>query len=148
MTGGRETTWTHKGKKQTLWPRDLLPEDIPRARIITFGYDADVASFGLSVAGSNRLRDHGNNLASDVATFREKTDTPTKRPIIFVAHSLGGLVVEQVSQIPRADSVEAFADIDLREGFDHLAWLPGRLPWGYSRSYLWHHIHGNSAHGC
>ncbi|OWY43833.1 hypothetical protein AA0119_g7283 [Alternaria tenuissima] len=101
LTGGRETTWTHKGKKQTLWPRDLLPEDIPRARIITFGYDADVASFGLSVAGSNRLRDHGNNLASDVATFREKTDTPTKRPIIFVAHSLGGLVVEQALIISR-----------------------------------------------
>src|SRR6266536_5193132 len=28
--------------KKVFWPRDLLPLDIPEARILTYGYDADV----------------------------------------------------------------------------------------------------------
>jgi pimeloyl-ACP methyl ester carboxylesterase len=79
-----------------MWPRDLLPQDLPTARIATWGYDADVVRFGVSVAGANNLRGHGKNLATDVGTWRARTETPDQRPIIFVAHSLGGLVVKQV----------------------------------------------------
>ena len=62
---------------------------------MTFGYDADVLSI-TKTAGSNTLRDHGKTLANDLAMRRARSDS-TGRPLIFVAHSLGGLVVEQVS---------------------------------------------------
>jgi hypothetical protein len=33
---------------KVFWPRDLLPNDIPNARILTYGYDADVVTFSSS----------------------------------------------------------------------------------------------------
>lgn len=43
-----------------FWPKEFLPNDIPTARIMTFGYDADIIGT-LRVAGSNTLRDHGKH---------------------------------------------------------------------------------------
>ncbi|KAJ5996037.1 hypothetical protein N7499_007647 [Penicillium canescens] len=89
LTGNRETTWTHK--KGTCWPQDLLVGDFPAARIMTFGYDVDVA--GLStISSSNRLYDHGQSLAYALVSQRENFPT---RPILFIAHGFGGLVCQQ-----------------------------------------------------
>lgn len=73
LTGNRESTWTHKTGK-VFWPKDLLPKDLPKARIITFGYDADIIR-GLSTVGNGTLRDHGKALAEDLAIRRKKTDS-------------------------------------------------------------------------
>lgn len=43
-----------------FWPKEFLPNDILTARIMTFGYDADIIGT-LRVAGSNTLRDHGKH---------------------------------------------------------------------------------------
>ena len=44
LTGDRESTWTVKGAAAG-WPESLLPNDLPQARIILYGYDADVVNF-------------------------------------------------------------------------------------------------------
>jgi hypothetical protein len=88
LTGNRKTTWTHKNG--TFWPRTLA-EDVPNARIMTFGYDADVVKLW-GMAGSNNLRGHGKDLAFAVSDRRRDCRS---RPIVFVAHSLGGLVCQQ-----------------------------------------------------
>jgi hypothetical protein len=89
LTGNREKTWTHGNG--IFWLRDLLREDFPRARIMTFGYDADVVRFW-TIASSNRLQDHGKSLAWAVLDQREQLGS---RPIVFIAHSLGGLICEE-----------------------------------------------------
>jgi len=89
LTGNREKTWAHRNG--TFWPGTLLSEDIPRARIMMFGYDADVVRFW-TLASSNRLDDHGKSLVYALLDQREQVG---QRPIIFVAHSLGGLVCEE-----------------------------------------------------
>jgi protein SERAC1 len=89
LTGNREKTWTHRNG--TFWPGSLLSEDFPRARIMTFGYDADVVRFW-TIASSNRLDDHGKSLAYVLLDQRGRDG---QRPIIFIAHSLGGLVCEE-----------------------------------------------------
>jgi hypothetical protein len=58
---------------------------------MTFGYDADVVKLW-GMAGGNNLRDHGKNLAFAVSDRRRDC---RERPVIFIAHSLGGLVCEQ-----------------------------------------------------
>jgi pimeloyl-ACP methyl ester carboxylesterase len=89
LTGDRETTWTHSNG--TYWPRDLLPQALPTARIITFGYDADVVHMW-ETASTNGLYDHGKSLEVGLSLLRKQHST---HPILFVAHSLGGLVCEQ-----------------------------------------------------
>ena len=63
---------------------------------MTFGYDADIVGI-VKTAGSGTLRDHGKTLANDLAMRRVRFNCIT-RSLIFVAHSLGGLVVEQVRE--------------------------------------------------
>ncbi|TVY19242.1 Vegetative incompatibility protein HET-E-1 [Lachnellula arida] len=88
LTGNRDTTWTHKNG--VFWPQ-LLAEDIKAVRIMTFGYDANPVKLWGAVNGSN-LRNHGKALASAVSDLRREF---RQRPLLFIAHSLGGLVCEQ-----------------------------------------------------
>ena len=73
ITGNAHTTWLHK-QSGVHWPRDLLHIDIKNARIMVWGYDADVASFWGN-AVHNRLREHAKNLMGDLARQREDTDS-------------------------------------------------------------------------
>ncbi|KAH7046754.1 hypothetical protein B0J12DRAFT_741718 [Macrophomina phaseolina] len=76
LTGNRDKTWTNP--KGTFWPGALLSQDFPRARIMTFGYDADVVRFW-TIASSNRLSHHGKSLAYALLDQRAQA---SRRPII------------------------------------------------------------------
>ena len=41
LTGSAYSTWLHEDSGRH-WPRDIIKNDISDARIMTFGYDADV----------------------------------------------------------------------------------------------------------
>ncbi|KAL8364519.1 hypothetical protein RB595_003682 [Gaeumannomyces hyphopodioides] len=88
LTGDRDSTWTADGQS-TPWPGTLLPQKLKNARILTYGYDAYVLR--RSVASNNRLNDHAKDLLNDLTTDRASCEARS-RPLIFVAHSLGGLV--------------------------------------------------------
>ncbi|KAH0556587.1 hypothetical protein GP486_005564 [Trichoglossum hirsutum] len=62
---------------------------------MTFGYNAD-AAFGNSAAD---ILDHVKDLLSSLIDKREGADE-IRRPIVFISHSLGGIVVKQVSCDP------------------------------------------------
>ncbi|OQE13599.1 hypothetical protein PENFLA_c045G00723 [Penicillium flavigenum] len=91
LTGDRDATWTARVATDP-WPKALLPHIIPTARILTFGYDANVADWK-GVVSQNRIANHATNLLTALSTYRENDGT-NERPIIFVCHSLGGLVCE------------------------------------------------------
>ena len=97
LTGNRDTTWTAQGQS-TPWPKTLLPPKLGKSRILTYGYDAYIVR--KSVAGSNRLIDHATNLLNDLTTDRALCNA-SSRPIIFVAHSLGGLVCKEAILMSR-----------------------------------------------
>ncbi|KAL8388997.1 hypothetical protein RB595_008875 [Gaeumannomyces hyphopodioides] len=88
LTGDREKTWTAHGCSEP-WPKTLLPGALAGARLrtLTFGYDAYVVR--ASTASANRVGDHANSLLTELA--RVRSGAPD-RPLILVAHSLGGLV--------------------------------------------------------
>jgi pimeloyl-ACP methyl ester carboxylesterase len=92
LTGNRRSTWTDKPSK-VFWPKDLLGNDaLPPMRILSYGYDADIAHFW-AMASQNRIGEHAGNLVNALTQIRERTDTE-RRAIVFVTHSLGGLVTE------------------------------------------------------
>ncbi|OAG43666.1 hypothetical protein AYO21_02252 [Fonsecaea monophora] len=97
LTGNRDTTWTAKGQSQP-WPQTLLAPQLTTARILTYGYDAYVVR--TSVPGFNGLLDHASNLLHDLTADRARHNA-SDRPLIFVAHSLGGLVCKKAILLSR-----------------------------------------------
>jgi len=88
LRGHRLNTWTKEG---ICWPKDLLPNEraLSNVRILSFGYDSRVVDFG-GHASLISLFKHSITLLNGLCSERDDTN----RPIIFVAHSLGGLIVK------------------------------------------------------
>ncbi|CAH0000146.1 unnamed protein product, partial [Clonostachys byssicola] len=74
----------------TNWFRDFLPEDIPQARLLTYGYDSSLAATDAKYS----IGDLADTFLDAFLTFRDDTST-SKRPIIFIGHSLGGLIIKE-----------------------------------------------------
>lgn len=104
LQGHAFKTWEHEN--ETLWLRDLLPAGIPSARIMTFGYDSTVA-FSKSVA---HIEDKALDLLNRLGA--ERDETTDRRPIVFICHSLGGIVVKKALILAHERSSDsAFKDI-------------------------------------
>ncbi|PVH92190.1 hypothetical protein DM02DRAFT_576133 [Periconia macrospinosa] len=89
LNGDAKATWTHK-KTGACWLKDFLPHDVENTRVMTFGYDA-TAAFGDTTAD---IEDHARDLLISLVDEREEDDE-AQRPIIFIGHSLGGLVIKR-----------------------------------------------------
>ncbi|KAI1154522.1 hypothetical protein F4825DRAFT_170513 [Nemania diffusa] len=109
LRGSRLKTWSRDG---IFWPHDLLKDDLKNTRVITWGYDANIAN-AFQYASKESLFGHATTLLSDLARLRPGVT----RPIIFICHSLGGLVVKQA--LITADSYNTH----------------GRLPAGFGNIY-------------
>lgn len=96
LSGHRERSWTFRKDASTpedaiFWPGKLLPEYFPNARILTYGYDSNVPSSRYLV--QRTLYSHSQNLLADLKFVRTRS-LGESRPLIFISHSLGGLVVK------------------------------------------------------
>jgi hypothetical protein len=76
---------------------------------LSYGYDADIAHFW-ALTSQNRINEHAGNLVNALIQLRERTDA-TGRPIVFVAHSLGGQVVEDSLLYSRKSAEPHLQDI-------------------------------------
>ncbi|KAM0476085.1 hypothetical protein ACHAPX_006502 [Trichoderma viride] len=72
-----------------MWLRDFLPHSVVNARILTYGYDTKI--YGSQSEES--ILELAKALLESIKTTRRKNIR--NRPIIFIAHSLGGLVVKE-----------------------------------------------------
>ncbi|KAI0552967.1 hypothetical protein F4679DRAFT_581058 [Xylaria curta] len=99
LTGDRERTWTAKNASEP-WPKSLLASKLPTARILAFGYDARVAKWE-SVVSQDQIRNHSFNLLTSLTHYREEKEDTSEHPIIFICHSLGGLVCQNAMCIAR-----------------------------------------------
>lgn len=82
--------WT--ASNSCCWLRDLLSFDIP-VRVLVFAYeDTPKSIFGSGTA--EKIQRHAQTLLQDLWSQRD-TDEIRKRPIIFICHGLGGIVVKK-----------------------------------------------------
>ncbi|OAL28874.1 hypothetical protein AYO20_09354 [Fonsecaea nubica] len=100
LGGTSRHTWCSNRDLQLFWPREWLPyeQDLSSTRVMTFGYNAHFSSLS-----------HGNENILNVSDFAkdllfslkfavgngERNLNIGTVPIIFVAHSMGGLVAKK-----------------------------------------------------
>lgn len=94
LNGDPHNTWTSDVSK-VFWPAQLLPSELEeeKPRVLVYGYDANVTSFTDGVS-KDKIHNHAETLVADVYANRKRRKAG-ERPIIWVAHSLGGLVVKR-----------------------------------------------------
>ncbi|KAG8749972.1 hypothetical protein FRC14_000914, partial [Serendipita sp. 396] len=107
LDGHREHSWT--AEDGTLWLRDLLPNDLPNARILSYGYDADTRSS--TQTSTHTISRHAETF---FASLEQRRRMHPRRPIIFIAHSLGGIILKKALGFSHSDSFKTdrgFRDI-------------------------------------
>ncbi|KAF4968083.1 hypothetical protein FSARC_4501 [Fusarium sarcochroum] len=95
LNGLPDKTWT--AKNGTFWPLDLLPTALKgaQANIMVYGYNADVYSKKNDrTASDNFIHQHAQSLVTNLTLYR-KSEGTFKNPIIWVCHSLGGILVKR-----------------------------------------------------
>ena len=75
------------------WLKDLLPLHGLPARILSFGYTADASSF-FGKGSSDKILEHAHTLVAELEADRD-LENASRRPIIFVCHGLGGILVKK-----------------------------------------------------
>lgn len=88
LNGHPKNTWTHS--TGFYWPWELRTH-LSHSRVMTFGYNADVNSD--LATNFMRIENVASALVNALANQRWRVD-PTKRPLVFIGHSMGGLVAK------------------------------------------------------
>lgn len=115
LNGNPVRTWT--AKNGVYWPTDLLPTSLKseHANILVYGYNADVITNTKTASSpsDNFIHMHAQSLITSLTQYRRSEGTD-KLPIIWVAHSLGGIVTKRAllySNDVRAHHHEDFRSI-------------------------------------
>ncbi|KAL8294757.1 hypothetical protein RB600_000626 [Gaeumannomyces tritici] len=89
-----------------VWLRDFLPKDVPNIRVLLYGYDTTLTDNRLKQS----IEDLGATFLEQVIAFRARDGT-SRRPIIFIGHSLGGLLIKEALVRTRNLSNDAYSNL-------------------------------------
>ena len=98
LMGDAYSTWNHDGTKEGFWP-DWLATEFPAANVWAFNHPAGAAGSILSDDGMSILQ------RAQAAITSFETDDIGSRPIIYITHSLGGLITKKLLRLA-SDSVD------------------------------------------
>ncbi|KAM5464488.1 hypothetical protein MauCBS54593_007003 [Microsporum audouinii] len=104
VPGVKKGLFSQKGTA-VFWPKDLLAKEpsISQARIATWGYETNLYQSPTSKTNQLGVVDHARNLVTNLQFWRT---TDPLRPLIFVVHSLGGLIVKQALALSRGSDAQ------------------------------------------
>ncbi|KAL8335873.1 hypothetical protein RB598_009864 [Gaeumannomyces tritici] len=80
--------------EEVYWPAELAPRTIPDSRIFTYGYDTKIRHLSQGPISQKTVYDHASDLLHRIEQHRRGTGEAS-RPLLFVAHSLGGIIVKE-----------------------------------------------------
>ncbi|GAB1320192.1 hypothetical protein MFIFM68171_10402 [Madurella fahalii] len=110
LIADKETSEENPNK--LFWPDEYLTQDIPDARVWTYGYNADAIGGLFRANNKNSVSQHGRDFA-----VRIERDIRNEDPILFVAHSLGGIIIKDA--IRRSDACRARTKLVVFLGTPH-----------------------------
>ncbi|KAK3990806.1 hypothetical protein QBC44DRAFT_238553, partial [Cladorrhinum sp. PSN332] len=101
LGGHHRKTWESE-VDGTVWPRDLLHYHIGpdvEIRVLSFHYNTTLRGT-TSKAG---IREHASDLLARLYDEREDDQYANLRPLLFVGHSLGGMIIKRAITAARQD---------------------------------------------
>ncbi|KAH8147315.1 uncharacterized protein LAJ45_08793 [Morchella importuna] len=98
-------TWEDQAKK-CMWLKDLLPKSIPRARIMTYNHN----SAWFRDAPVKSIKICGEELLEALNTERSHSKEAQQRPIIFIGHNFGGIIIKQALVVASEKFTDATFD--------------------------------------
>ncbi|KAK3988895.1 protein SERAC1 [Cladorrhinum sp. PSN332] len=102
-----------KGSEEgVFWPVDLLPDKVKNARIMTYQYESKVLGNKSTASLSDTAQDLLNQLQAKRTTYGPN-NTPifSSDPIVFVVHSLGGIVLKKAIMMANDRNHNTWHDI-------------------------------------
>ncbi|KAL8387849.1 hypothetical protein RB595_009630 [Gaeumannomyces hyphopodioides] len=81
-------------QEEVYWPADLACQTLPDSRILTYGYDTNIRHWLKGPVSKKTVHDHAWDFLCSLQDLR-RGPGETCRPLLFVAHSLGGIVVKE-----------------------------------------------------
>ncbi|RDL42485.1 uncharacterized protein BP5553_02464 [Venustampulla echinocandica] len=98
LSGNRDSTWMEDGEEGNQgknWLIDTLHSyyEYPKSRILTFGYDTSHAVAGIYTIGG--IRKKALQLLDDLVELRKTLEPGVNRPIVFISHDIGGIIVKE-----------------------------------------------------
>jgi protein SERAC1 len=112
--------------RDVYWPLDLLPGEVPSARILAWGYET-LTTRDISTDERAGLSLHGRDLL-----FCLHKERPTERPLMFVAHSLGGLIVKETLRRSQVSGETELQDVSKSTKSVIFLGTPHRLGSGFA----------------
>lgn len=104
LGGDAITTWHTEDRPENFWPK-WLAEDHPEAAVWTIGYPAKVTKWSGKGSGM-ALPDRGKQVLDYLISSGFG-----HRPLLFIAHSLGGLLVKQILRASAGLRVQRYEPI-------------------------------------
>lgn len=86
-----------EGQRQEhiYWPADLASQTVPGSRILTYGYDTRIGHrLTGRLVSKKSVYDHAWDFLCEFEYLRRNLNEKD-RPVIFIAHSLGGIIIKE-----------------------------------------------------
>ncbi|ESO82622.1 hypothetical protein LOTGIDRAFT_108969, partial [Lottia gigantea] len=124
IMGGSFKTWRQNDSSKlqndntsSCWPKDWLTEDIiGDIRIISVDYDTHLSEWAADCPYDTQKRSLANR--GDEMIMKLKQAGIGERPIIWLGHSLGGLLIKQILELSVHDTTRVYGGIkDSTKGF-------------------------------
>ncbi|KAM0817195.1 putative cytochrome P450 [Seiridium cardinale] len=136
LNGDATRTWTAR-KRNVSWLShpDFLPGYIENARVLVWGYNSSFSTLTGVEPSMNRIHHHAQTLVAQLFADR-RLEGRVDKPIIFICHSLGGLVVKRALAYSKSRSSDKIAHIQTIFTCTHSVMFFGTPHHGSSKASL------------
>lgn len=99
LNGHAQRTVTHP-ETLVYWPRDLLPEKVPSARVLTYGYKSSTTR---EISEAQNVLNISLQLIVNIKDYRRE-EKEKERDIVLICHSLGGIIAKRAVLLHQSSS--------------------------------------------